>query len=48
MTILQGDFEEELRRMAVARSCDQPKLRDPCTRGGSPHVAGRYEFEPDE
>jgi len=33
---LQGDFEEELRRMSVARAFDQPKLRDACTLSGSP------------
>jgi hypothetical protein len=31
MTVLQGDFEEELRRMSVDRPFDRPELRDPLT-----------------
>jgi hypothetical protein len=30
MTILQGDFEEELRRMSLDRGFDPRKLRDSC------------------
>jgi hypothetical protein len=31
MTVLQGDFEEELRRMSVDRAFDRPEFRDPLT-----------------
>jgi hypothetical protein len=48
MAVLQGDFEEELRRMSVDRSFDRPRLPDPYTPGGSPDLAYRHELEPDE
>jgi hypothetical protein len=48
MTVLQGDFEEELRRMAVDRPFDRPKLRDPSTTRESPGIPWRYEPEIDE
>jgi hypothetical protein len=38
MTVLQGDFEEELRRMSVDRPFDRPKLRDPLTTRESPSI----------
>jgi len=41
MTVLQGDFEEELRRMSVDRPFDRPKLRDPLTTRESPGIAQR-------
>jgi hypothetical protein len=47
MAVLQGDFEEELRRMSVDRSFDRPKLPDPLTTRESPSIAWRYEPEID-
>jgi hypothetical protein len=47
MTILQGDFEEELRRMSVNRAFDHPTLRDRPKPDGSPKLARRYEIELD-
>jgi hypothetical protein len=48
MTVLQGDFEEELRRMSVDRAFDRSKSRDPWMPRGSPNVVCRYEVEIDE
>jgi hypothetical protein len=48
MTVLQGDFEEELRRMSVDRPFYRPRLRDPCTPRGSADIAYRHESDSDE
>jgi hypothetical protein len=48
MTVLQGDFEEELRRMSVDRPVEGPGLREPYTPRGSPSRAYRHELELDE
>jgi hypothetical protein len=47
MTVLQGDFEEELRRMSVDRGYDRPIPRDPSSSGWH-NSALRYEFELDK
>jgi len=48
MAVLQGDFEEELRRVSVDRAFDRLQSRDPLTPRGSPRIAWRYESELDE
>jgi hypothetical protein len=35
MTVRQGDFEEELRRMSLDRGFDSRKLRDSCAPRGA-------------
>ncbi len=47
MTVLQGDFEEELRRMSVDRGIDRPIPRDPSCSGWR-NTALRYEIELDK
>jgi hypothetical protein len=43
MTVLQGDFEEELRRMSLDRGFGPRKLRDSCVSCGAPDAARRSD-----